>query len=291
MILGSKLEKFQERFPERLFDVGIAEQHATTMSAGLATQGMKPFLVIYSTFLQRAYDQLVHDVCRQNLNVAFGIDRAGLVGADGGETHQGVFDIAFLRHLPNMVIMMPKDENECQHMVYTATNYDSGPIAVRFPRGNGLGVPMDASLSTIPIGKWEVLKKGADAVILTFGTTIEMALAASENLQKQGIHVEVINARFIKPLDETILHERMQKNIPILTLEEAVLKGGFGSAVLEFAEENNYHPYIKRMGIPDRYIEQGEVDQLLEEINLTKDQIITEINQLLLSSNDKQKRA
>ncbi len=149
MVLGSKLDKFQEHFPKRLFDVGIAEQHATTMAAGLATQGMKPFLAIYSTFLQRAYDQMVHDVCRQNLNVAFGIDRAGLVGADG-ETHQGVFDIAFLRHLPNMVLMMPKDENECQHMVNTAIEYEDGPIALRFPRGNGLGVEMDSTLKKYP---------------------------------------------------------------------------------------------------------------------------------------------
>ncbi|SHN12594.1 1-deoxy-D-xylulose-5-phosphate synthase [Gracilibacillus kekensis] len=290
MILGSKLDKFQERYPERLFDVGIAEQHATTLSAGLATQGMKPFLAIYSTFLQRAYDQLVHDVCRQNLNVAFGIDRAGLVGADG-ETHQGVFDIAFLRHLPNIVVMMPKDENECQHMVNTAIKYDNGPIAVRFPRGNGLGVTMDQGLSTIPIGSWEVLKNGTDAVILTFGTTIEMSVAASTALAKQGINVEVINARFIKPLDEDILHERMKNNIPILTVEEAVLKGGFGSSILEFAEEHNYHPTIKRIGIPDRYIEHGDVDQLLEEIDLTKEQIMIEINALLNGSNEKQKRA
>ncbi|SFL83161.1 1-deoxy-D-xylulose-5-phosphate synthase [Gracilibacillus orientalis] len=290
MILGSKLDKFQEKYPDRLFDVGIAEQHATTLSAGLATQGMKPFLAIYSTFLQRAYDQLVHDVCRQNLNVTFGIDRSGLVGADG-ETHQGVFDIAFLRHLPNMVIMMPKDENECQHMVNTAISYDDGPIAVRFPRGNGLGVDMDQQLKTLPIGKWEVLKQGADAVILTFGTTIDMSLAASEYLQKQGVHVEVINARFIKPLDEQILHDRMTKNIPILTVEEAVLKGGFGSAVLEFAGDNSYHPHIKRMGIPDRYIEHGNVNELLEEINLTKEQIVGELKKLLAVSNDEQKRA
>ena len=148
-----------------MFDVGIAEQHATTMAAGLAAEGMKPFLVIYSTFLQRAYDQVLHDICRQNLNVVIGIDRAGLVGADG-ETHQGVFDIAFLRHMPNMVIMMPKDENEGQHMVKTAIDYDDGPIAIRYPRGNGLGVPMDDELKSIPIGSWEVLKAGTQAAIL-----------------------------------------------------------------------------------------------------------------------------
>ncbi len=176
MVLGSKLEKFQAEFPDRLYDVGIAEQHATTLSAGLASQGMKPFLAIYSTFLQRGYDQVIHDVARQNLNVMFGIDRAGLVGADG-ETHQGVFDIAFLRSVPNIVLMMPKDENEGQHMVHTAVQYNDGPIAVRYPRGNGLGVAMDEELKTIPIGSWEVLEEGEDAVILTFGTTTPLLLA------------------------------------------------------------------------------------------------------------------
>ncbi|MCY8098422.1 1-deoxy-D-xylulose-5-phosphate synthase, partial [Bacillus atrophaeus] len=181
MPVGSKLEGFAKEFPERMFDVGIAEQHAATMAAAMALQGMKPFLAIYSTFLQRAYDQVVHDICRQNANVFIGIDRAGLVGADG-ETHQGVFDIAFMRHIPNIVLMMPKDENEGRHMVQTAISYDDGPIAMRFPRGNGLGVKMDEKLQTIPIGSWEVLRPGTDAVILTFGTTIEMALEAAEEL-------------------------------------------------------------------------------------------------------------
>lgn len=288
MILGSKLENFQEKFPDRLFDVGIAEQHAATMAAGLATQGMKPFLAIYSTFLQRAYDQVVHDICRQNLNVIFGIDRAGLVGADG-ETHHGVFDIAFLRHLPNIILMMPKDENEGQHMVHTAFQYD-GPIAVRFPRGNGLGVKMDKELQTIPIGKWEVLKQGTDAIILTFGTSIPMVMDAVSILQKQGKNVEVVNARFIKPLDEEYLHRSMKRDIPILTVEEAVLQGGFGSSILEFAEENQYRPRIKRMGIPDRFIEHGSVGKLLEEINLTKEQVIKEVNQLLLNEKVENKR-
>ncbi|WP_153461525.1 1-deoxy-D-xylulose-5-phosphate synthase [Sediminibacillus terrae] len=288
MILGSKLEKFQKEFPERLFDVGIAEQHAATMSAGLATQGMKPFLAIYSTFLQRAYDQLVHDVCRQNLNVIFGIDRAGLVGADG-ETHQGVFDISFLRSIPNMVVMMPKDENECQHMVHTAVEYDDGPIAVRYPRGNGLGVAMDEAFHSLEIGSWEVLKEGTDAAILTFGTTIPMAMQASKELQAKGISVKVVNARFIKPLDERMLHELMSMNMPILTIEEAVLKGGFGSSILEFAEENGYqNQTINRMGIPDRYIEHGKVEQLLEEIGLTKEQAIQHVQRMLPS---KQQRA
>ncbi|MFG6148570.1 1-deoxy-D-xylulose-5-phosphate synthase [Halobacillus sp. B23F22_1] len=287
MVLGSKLEKFQAEFPERLFDVGIAEQHATTLSAGLATQGMKPFLAIYSTFLQRGYDQVIHDVARQNLNVMFGIDRAGLVGADG-ETHQGVFDVAFLRSVPNMVVMMPKDENEGQHMVHTAVKYDDGPIAVRYPRGNGNGVKMDEDLKTIPIGSWEVLQEGTDAVILTFGTTISMAVEAGKRLGKEGISVRVINARFIKPLDEPMLHDIMKDNLPILTIEEAVLQGGFGSSVLEFKEENNYTSWIKRLGVPDRFIEHGSVPKLWEEIGLTEDNIIKQIKGITLT---KQQRA
>ncbi|MEL4025466.1 1-deoxy-D-xylulose-5-phosphate synthase [Lysinibacillus endophyticus] len=284
MPVGSKMEGIQRDFPDRFFDVGIAEQHATTMAAGLATQGMKPYLAIYSTFLQRAYDQVLHDIARPNLNVFIGIDRSGLVGADG-ETHQGVFDIAFLRHIPNIVLMMPKDENEGQHMVKTALEYNDGPIALRYPRGNGIGVPLDDELKTIPIGSWEVLKNGQDAAILTFGTTIPMAMAAADELTKQGINVKVINARFIKPLDSDMLHELMVKNMPILTIEEAVLQGGFGSAVLEFASENHYYDIdIDRMGIPDQFIEQGSVDLLLDEINLTKEEAVLRIQKLVKSN-------
>ncbi|WP_117149454.1 1-deoxy-D-xylulose-5-phosphate synthase [Paraliobacillus zengyii] len=281
MVLGSKLENFQKKYPDRLFDVGIAEQHATTMAAGVATQGMKPFLAIYSTFLQRAYDQILHDVCRQKLNVVFGIDRAGLVGADG-ETHQGLFDISFLRSMPNMVLMMPKDENECQHMVYTALVYNEGPIAIRYPRGNALGVTMDESLTTVPIGTWEIIKKGTDAVILTFGTTIRMAIEASEMLANVGVSVRVINARFIKPLDELMLLDIFAGELPILTIEEAILSGGFGSAILEFAETHNYGTkYIKRMGIKDEFIEHGSVELILEQIGLTKQVVIREVQKLL----------
>lgn len=288
MPVGSKLEGFASEFPDRMYDVGIAEQHAATMAAGLATQGMKPFLAIYSTFLQRAYDQVVHDICRQNLNVFLGIDRAGLVGADG-ETHQGVFDIAFLRHIPNIVLMMPKDENEGQHMVYTAIQYDGGPIAMRFPRGNGLGVPMDKQLKKIPIGTWEVLREGTDAAILTFGTTIPMALQAAERLANEGISVQVVNARFIKPLDEAMLHTLLQQNMPLLTIEEAVLQGGFGSAVIEFAHDHGYHgAIIDRMGIPDRFIEHGGVSQLLEEVGLTTEHVMERI---CLLTPKKRKRA
>ncbi|APA03326.1 MULTISPECIES: 1-deoxy-D-xylulose-5-phosphate synthase [Bacillus] len=281
MPVGSKLEGFAKEFPERMFDVGIAEQHAATMAAGMALQGMKPFLAIYSTFLQRAYDQVVHDICRQNANVFIGIDRAGLVGADG-ETHQGVFDIAFLRHIPNLVLMMPKDENEGRHMVNTALNYEEGPIAMRFPRGNGLGVKMDKELKTIPIGTWEVLRPGKDAVILTFGTTIEMALEAAEELQKEGLSVRVVNARFIKPIDQQMMKAILNEGLPILTIEEAVLEGGFGSTILEFAHDlGMYHTPIDRMGIPDRFIEHGSVTALLEEIGLTKAEVMNRIKLLM----------
>ncbi len=281
MTVGSKLERFQQELPERVYDVGIAEQHAATFAAGLATQGMKPFLAIYSTFLQRAYDQVVHDICRQNLNVFIGIDRAGLVGADG-ETHQGVFDIAFLRSLPNMVLMMPKDENEGQHMVYTALKYDGGPIAMRFPRGNGLGVALDEELKEIPLGTWEVLKEGNDVCILTFGTTIPMAMEAAKFLQKQGISVKVVNARFIKPLDEAMLEAVFRTGMPVLTVEEAVLAGGFGSAVLEFAGDRGFSDrIIRRIGIPDRFVEHGSVKELWQEIGLTKDRLIREVRQIL----------
>ena len=288
MPVGSKLEGFASEFPDRMYDVGIAEQHAATVAAGLATQNMKPFLAIYSTFLQRAYDQVVHDIARQNLNVFIGIDRAGLVGADG-ETHQGVFDIAFLRHLPNMVLMMPKDENEGQHMVKTAIEYNDGPIAMRFPRGNGIGVPMDTELKPIPIGTWEVLLDGNDGAILTFGTTIPMALKAAQILEKQGHSIKVINARFIKPLDEKMLHELFAANMPILTIEEAVLQGGFGSAILEYAHEHGFHhAEIERMGIPDKFIEHGSVNELLEEIGMTSEDVVERMGKL---ARKKQKRA
>ena len=271
MTVGSKLKEFQAEFPERVIDVGIAEQHATTMAAGLATQKMKPYLTIYSTFLQRSYDQIIHDICRQNLNVFISIDRAGLVGADG-ETHQGVFDIAFLRHMPNLVLMMPKDENEAQHMVYTAFNYDHGPIAMRFPRGNILGVDVDHEFKNIPVGSWEILREGTDVAILTFGTTIPIAMEAAKRLEKYGKNVMVVNCRFIKPLDEKLLYTILNKHMPIITLEEAMLAGGFGSSILEFASDHGFFNHqIKRLGIKDQFVEHGDVPSLLNELGLTAD--------------------
>ncbi|MDD9149307.1 MULTISPECIES: 1-deoxy-D-xylulose-5-phosphate synthase [unclassified Sporolactobacillus] len=281
MVVGSKLEGFAKEFPDRLFDVGIAEQHAATFAAGLATQNMKPVLSIYSTFMQRAYDQIIHDICRQNLNVFIAIDRAGLVGADG-ETHQGVFDISFLRCLPNIVIMMGKDENELRNMVYTAIKYDKGPVAVRYPRGNGLGVLIDEKPSQIPIGKWELLREGADACILSFGPMLQVALESAKHLQSEGIQVAVVNARFLKPLDGDMLNRLMERGLPILTLEESTLAGGFGSSIMEFYHDHGCHDVaIKRMGIPDRFIEHGSVRELLEELGLTSDHVCTVIKQMI----------
>ncbi len=284
MVVGSKLEGFAQEFPDRLFDVGIAEQHAATFAAGLATQNMKPVLSIYSTFMQRAYDQIVHDVCRQNLNVTIAVDRAGLVGADG-ETHQGVFDISFLRALPNITIMMGKDENELRNMIYTAVNYNHGPIAVRYPRGNGIGVNMDKEPVRIPIGKWEILREGSDAVILSFGPMIKVAMEAAKVMQSDGIHVSVINARFLKPLDADLLKKLAARKMPMLTLEEGVLAGGFGSSVLEFYSACGIqNQMIELMGIPDRFVEHGSVKELLQELGLTSDHVCARLQQMLKKS-------
>lgn len=284
MPVGSKLEKFAKTFPERFFDVGIAEQHATTMAGGLATQGMKPFLAIYSTFLQRAYDQLVHDICRQKLNVVIGIDRAGLVGADG-ETHQGIFDISFLNSIPNMTITMPKDETEARRLMDTAFAYDNGPFAIRYPRGDGPGTLISESTELIPIGQWETLIQPVDAVILTFGPTIPLALQASKQLESEGRRVGVINARYIKPLDESLLHHILKQKIPILTVEESLLKGGFGSSVLEFIEANNYTDVmIHRIGLPDEFISHGSVPLILESYGISNAGIVLKIKEMLAQS-------
>ncbi|MGV3487710.1 MAG: 1-deoxy-D-xylulose-5-phosphate synthase [Tuberibacillus sp.] len=289
MVVGSKLEGFQKAFPDRLLDVGIAEQHAATLAAGLATQNMKPVLSIYSTFLQRAYDQVIHDICRMNLNVVLTIDRSGLVGADG-ETHHGVFDVSFLRTVPNMVIMMGKDENELQHMVYTALKYDDGPIAVRLPRGNGLGIKMDDTLAEIPIGKWEVLREGNDIAILSFGPMLKSAKEAADQLKKEGVSAKIINARFIKPMDEEMLLELAQKRMPILTVEEGAAIGGFGSGVLEFFHDQDFLDLpVTCMGIPDRFIEHGSVSQLLEEIHLTPKDIANKAKELIRTQHIQQR--
>jgi 1-deoxy-D-xylulose-5-phosphate synthase len=279
MSSGSGLNPFAQAFPDRFFDVGIAEQHATTMSAGLATQGLKPVCAIYSTFLQRGYDQVVHDVTRQNLNVSFAIDRAGFVGADG-ETHQGVYDIAFLRHLPNMKIMMGKDEKEFRDLLYTSLHME-GPTAVRFPRGSGVGVSIGEGFELIEEGTWEILEEGSECAILAVGPMVQLALKAAEQLAREGMKPHVINARFIKPLDEKVLLRLAEQGLKLITVEEHALAGGFGSAVMEFYNEQEItHITIKRLGVPDAFIEHGNVQEQRAEVGLTVENIIHHVKEI-----------
>ncbi|QHW37158.1 1-deoxy-D-xylulose-5-phosphate synthase [Staphylococcus ursi] len=280
MPVGSKLTKFQSELPEQFFDVGIAEQHAVTMAAGLAIEGMKPYVAIYSTFLQRAYDQVLHDVDRQNLNVIFGVDRSGLVGADG-ETHQGVFDVGFLTQFPNMIVMMPKDENEAKDLIYTAMHHEQGPIAIRYPRGNGLGVEITDKREHLPIGTWEDLTEGQDVALISYGPTLTTLIEVAKSLAEQGIQARVINARYIKPMDTTVLDDLGAKNMPVVTVEEAMLNGGLGSHIANYFTDHGYTNHIKRLGINDEYIEHGDVDQVLEDLGLTHDPLFHTIQQFL----------
>ena len=271
---GTGLTGFAKEFPDRFFDVGIAEQHGVTFAAGLAAEGMKPVFAVYSTFLQRAYDQVLHDVCLQNLPVVFALDRAGVVGSDG-PTHHGVFDLSFLRHLPNMTLMAPKDENELQHMIKTALDLD-GPVAVRYPRGNGYGVPLDQTLVGLPVGKGELLRKGKDGVIMAVGVMVRPALEASGILATEGLDVAVVNARFVKPLDRELLLSLALTTRTVLTVEENVAQGGFGSAVLELLEEEGVTGVaIHCLGYPDCYIEQGEQPELRSAFGLDAVGIVT----------------
>ncbi|HCT0326734.1 TPA: 1-deoxy-D-xylulose-5-phosphate synthase, partial [Staphylococcus pseudintermedius] len=278
MPVGSKLTKFQSELPEQFFDVGIAEQHAVTMAAGLAIEGMKPYVAIYSTFLQRAYDQVLHDVDRQNLNVIFGVDRSGLVGADG-ETHQGVFDVGFLTQFPNMIVTMPKDENEAKNLVYTAMHHAQGPIAIRYPRGNGLGVEITDKREHLPIGTWEDLTEGQDVALISYGPTLATLVEVAKTLAEQGIRARVINARYIKPMDTTVLGDLGAKNTPVVTVEEAMLNGGLGSQIANYFTDHGYTNRIKRLGIDDAYIEHGDVEQILEDLGLTHDPLVHTIQQ------------
>jgi 1-deoxy-D-xylulose-5-phosphate synthase len=261
MAPGTGLDQFQRKFPKRFYDVGIAEQHAVTFAAGLATEGMKPVAAIYSTFLQRAYDQVVHDVCLQNLDVTFALDRAGLVGADGA-THQGLFDIAYLRTLPNTVVMAPKDENELQHMLATAIDY-SGPAAVRFPRGSGLGVPLDPEIKPVPIGEAELLRDGDDVVVVAFGSMVHPALEASQELAAEGISVAVLNARYARPLDAARILALAGRCGKLVTVEEHYGAGGFGSAVLELLSAKDVNVPTRCIAIEDGLIEHGNTPTTL----------------------------
>ncbi|HTR80701.1 MAG TPA: 1-deoxy-D-xylulose-5-phosphate synthase [Bacteroidota bacterium] len=265
---GTGLKALQKAMPDRFFDVGIAEQHAVTFAAGLATEGYIPVTAIYSTFLQRAYDQIIHDVALQNLNVVFVLDRGGLVGADG-PTHHGAFDLSYLRCIPGMVIMAPKDESELRDMVFTAVEHRGGPIALRYPRGNALGVPVKKGFDKIEIGKGEVLRTGHDVAILSIGTIVYNALAAADLLAKEGILAEVVNMRFAKPIDTALLEQILEKFDRVVTVEENSIHGGFGAAVLEAMTEMNHRDVAVRLhGIPDEFIEHGTPAELYQIVKL-----------------------
>lgn len=271
---GTGLNAFAREFPDRFFDVGIAEQHAVTFAAGLAIEGLKPVVAIYSTFLQRAYDQIIHDVCLTAQPVVFAIDRGGLVG-DDGPTHHGAFDMSFLRAVPNLVIMSPKDENELQHMLFTAIRHN-GPVAIRYPRGEGVGVSMDWELKEIPIGSWEMLSEGSDVGILAVGHHVKTALLAAEKLSSSGIKATVVNARFVKPIDkETLTKISDSTGGRLITMEENTLIGGFGSAVLEGLNDLGCLPQkVLRLGLPDRFVEQGTQSILREMLGLDVETIV-----------------
>jgi 1-deoxy-D-xylulose-5-phosphate synthase len=263
MPTGTSLAKFAAACPDRFFDVGIAEQHAVTFAAGLATAGMRPVVGIYSTFLQRAYDQIIHDVCLQNLPVVFALDRAGFAG-DDGRTHHGIFDLSYLRCIPNMTIMAPKDEDELRHMLATAIAHTSGPIAVRYPRGAGVGVSLADPLRELPVGRSEVLRSGTDVAILALGPLVLAAERAADALAIEGIKATVVNARFAKPLDTRLLLDLAKSHQAIVTVEENAAIGGFGSAVLELFAANGITVPITTLGVPDRIFDHASQQRLRE---------------------------
>ncbi len=264
MPTGSSLNIMMEKMPDRAFDVGIAEQHAVTFSAGMAKQGLVPFCNIYSTFMQRSYDQVIHDVAIQNLNVVFCLDRGGLVGADGA-THHGVFDIAYMRNIPNMTVAAPMDEIELRNLMYTAQQKNMGPFSIRYPRGCGCKVDWRKDFEPTEVGTGRTLTEGNDLAFLTIGTTGINASRAVKSLQKEGYNIAHYDMRFVKPFDEKLLHEVFKKIKKIITVEDGVIQGGFGSAVLEFMSENKYEAEIVRLGVPDRFIEHGTTDELQRE--------------------------
>jgi 1-deoxy-D-xylulose-5-phosphate synthase len=273
------LDEFRQVFPRRAFDVGIAEQHATTFAAGLASEGLRPVFLVYSTFLQRGYDQVVNDVCHQNLPVVFGIDRAGLVGSDGA-THQGVFDIAFLRTVPNITIAMGKDEAETRQLMLGALE-QPGPVAVRYPRGAGRGVSLDDPPGTLPWGRagWE--RHGQDVTLVAFGPIVHEALAAADELSRRGYRVGVLNARFAKPLDTEALTVAATDSALLVTLEEHVVTGGFGSAVMEWAQAAGLTVPVRVMALDDEFIDHGSPARYLSAVGLDKDGIAARVTEWL----------
>ncbi|HOT45579.1 MAG TPA: 1-deoxy-D-xylulose-5-phosphate synthase [Spirochaetota bacterium] len=274
---GTGLAEAAQQFPDRVFDTGMSEQHAVTMAGGLATQGFLPIVAIYSTFLQRSYDQIVNDVCLLRLPVVFAIDRAGIVG-DDGKTHQGAFDVSYLRSIPNMIVSAPKNENELQHLLYTAVNAGR-PMAVRYPRGNGDGVSLQSDFRKIPIGRGELLRKGNDMAIIAFGSAVNPALTAAEILGEMDIECAVVNARFAKPLDEELITGVARRTGRILTVEENATAGGFGSAVAELLSAESIPVKVKCIGIPDRFIGHGTQDLIRAELDLDADGIVRRAKQ------------
>lgn len=287
---GTGVDKVLEKFPERAYDVGIAEQHAITFCAGMACEGLKPVAAIYSTFLQRAFDQVIHDVCLQNLNVTLAMDRAGIVGADG-PTHHGLLDIAYLRGYPNIVLMAPKDEAEMRDMLLTAIEHP-GPAAIRYPRGNGFGVDISSPPRQIEIGKAEIFRDGGDIAIIAYGEMVYPAVEAGNKLAAGGIQSTVVNARFVKPLDKDTILELARNKRLIVTVEDAYLAGGFGSAVLELLEENNLADKIKvvRMGVPDEIVPHGDPKILMAEYGLDADGISQRVTDSIEMLDDKHLR-
>lgn len=277
---GTGLDILQKECPKNYFDVGIAEEHAVTFAAGLATQGIIPVVAIYSTFLQRAFDQIIHDVALQKLHVVFVMDRAGLVGADG-PTHHGAFDISYLRFIPGMVLMAPKDEAELRNMLFTAIEYKDGPIALRYPRGSALGVEIKPGFEKIEIGKAEILKTGEDVALLAYGLMVHYALIASEKLESLGIHCEVVNMRFAKPLDKVLLDDIASRFRKVVTLEENSVIGGFGSGVLEYFSEKNYKNDILRLGLPDKFVEHGTQEELHKMLGIDPDGIVNQVTNFI----------
>ena len=284
---GTGLDQLQRDLPERFFDVGIAEQHAVTFAAGLATQGCIPVAAIYSTFLQRAFDQIIHDVALQHLHVVFVLDRAGLVGADG-PTHHGAFDLTYLRLIPGMVVMAPKDENELRDMLYTAVMYEGGPIALRYPRGTGSGVVPKSGFDVIPIGKSETVRAGHDIALLGIGSMVSHALKAAEVLQRWGISAEVVNMRFVKPIDRDLLDRLAERFTRLITIEDNVITGGLGSAVAEYyASKGSHQIHLKIHGIPDRFIDHGSPAELYKDLGLDPQGIADLAREFLASDNTK----
>ncbi len=279
MATGTGLDILQKKLPKQYIDVGIAEQHSVTMAAGLATEGMRPVVAIYSTFIQRAYDQIIHDVCIQELPVFFCLDRAGIVGVDG-PTHQGMYDIAYLRCLPNLVIMAPKDEAELQRMLVTGIEHTDGPTAMRYPRGSGLGVPlMEEGWEPLPIGKGEILRHGDDLLLMGYGSMVNMSMQVAEILSEHGIEATVINPRFVKPLDVELIAPLAKQIGKVVTIEEGCLMGGFGSAVAEALLDNNVVVPVKRFGVPDILVDHAEPNESFADLGLTSSQISEQIRE------------